>query len=44
MSILANSVNIFGDHDIVKCLQLKFDSLEVQGLRKALAKNIDILD
>lgn len=44
MNILANSINIFGDQDIVRCLQLKFDSLEVQGLRKALAKNIDILD
>lgn len=44
MNILANSINIFEDKDIVKFLALDYESMQVQALRVALGKNIEFFD
>jgi hypothetical protein len=44
MNILSNSINIFEDRHILKFLELDIESMEVQALRNALAKNLELFD
>lgn len=44
MNILANSINIFEDKDVVEFLKLDFESIHVKALAKALAKNLELLE
>ena len=44
LNILARSINIFADRDIVKFLKLDFNSYRVKELRVTLAKNLELIE